>query len=702
MMTAPLPRECSGRDHPREGIARILAVVLVASAGLVAPARAFAASLAFTMTPGTTSCGSPGLTSAPSVPFSGEVDADTAGTAKIVDLGLGCVYAGGGNATVIFPGTFPDGGTTYLDVLGTSLVASAGTSVENCTLGAGPGRHCVNGNAGLGGGGCGTDADCGGMASSCALDANCYLGPPLAMATPPPFSSLTTCLLQVVQSDASGVFDPSTGTASLDLPISSRVYITGNSASPCPRCLSGSCDPTWKTNTNQPSPDSGAACTAVGSEQTTPECRPSLPGLQGPVALALDPLTTGAVTLADPSGLFCPSQPNAGAFGQSTAERIVEVRTPAGDLTDGGPHPIALGSAFCIPTTGNPALDAVIDLPGPGALSLGGTVQIVGGSAPVPAGGTITTDTGGGATSAAPVQVAITTPNAGNVTATIEPSTSPRPPGFAILSKAVQISAPAATADDPLVLDFEIDASLIPPGQNENTITILKDGMSVPDCIGATTASPHDPCVSQRVALPGGDVKLTVLTSTASLWGFEAPLPPCAPAPSTGCHEPGASSLAIKDNADAAKDQLKWKWGKGTATDVGEFADPVGGSAIYRVCVYDASAQSQPIMEMNVPPGGTCGKAPCWKAAGSTGFGYKNKAGTPNGLTRMKLKAGATGHASVKALGKGGSLPMPALPLTLPVTVQLVIDGGSTKQCWQTTYSAASADDPAQFIAKGP
>ena len=178
--------------------------------------------------------------------------------------------------------------------------------------------------------------------------------------------------------------------------------------------------------------------------------------------------------------------------------------------------------------------------------------------------------------------------------------------------------------------------------------------------------------------------------------------PPCGSAPATGCRlaQARASSVQIKSNA--TNDQFKWKWTKGAATDVSDFMDPVGGSATYRVCVYDNSANSQPLAQMDVPPGGTCGTAPCWKATGSTGFAYKNKAATPNGLSVVKLKAGIAGRANVQARGKGANLPTPTLGLTLPVTVQLVIANGPTTECWQTTYTATTLNNSYLFKARGP
>ena len=56
---------------------------------------------------------------------------------------------------------------------------------------------------------------------------------------------------------------------------------------------------------------------------------------------------------------------------------MVENGSPAGNLTDGAPHPAVLGSVFCIPNTGNIAIDISADIPGPGAIGLNGTVQLL-------------------------------------------------------------------------------------------------------------------------------------------------------------------------------------------------------------------------------------------------------------------------------------------------------------------------------------
>src|SRR5207245_2487415 len=80
---------------------------------------------------------------------------------------------------------------------------------------------------------CLTDADCGGTAGACQPVENCDFGPPLAIQNPA-VPSLATCVINVVATDASGTGDSTTGCASVNLPLQSRVYLTGNEGPPCP------------------------------------------------------------------------------------------------------------------------------------------------------------------------------------------------------------------------------------------------------------------------------------------------------------------------------------------------------------------------------------------------------------------------------------------------------------------------------------
>jgi hypothetical protein len=72
-------------------------------------------------------------------------------------------------------------------------------------------------------------------------------------------------------------------------------------------------------------------------------------------------------------------QRNPGAFGPAGggARTINETGAPAGTLSDKAGHASTLVSIFCIPPTFNATVDAAGDLPGPGAVSLPGTAQLL-------------------------------------------------------------------------------------------------------------------------------------------------------------------------------------------------------------------------------------------------------------------------------------------------------------------------------------
>jgi hypothetical protein len=140
--------------------------------------------------------------------------------------------------------------------------------------------------------------------------------------------------------------------------------------------------------------------------------------------------------------------------------------------------------------------------------------------------GKATTDPEGhGATSSEPVQVSVTTTQAGEVTIREKSIVLPNPPGAILFGQQVNISAPQATAQRPLSIVFWLDVSIIPAGANQSTIKIYKSGIQVPNCGGAPNTASPDPCVSTRTLLTGsqaGDVQIQVLTSASAstAWNF--------------------------------------------------------------------------------------------------------------------------------------------------------------------------------------
>jgi cysteine-rich repeat protein len=172
--------------------------------------------------------------------------------------------------------------------------------------------------------------------------------------------------------------------------------------------------------------------------------------------------------------------------------------------------------------------------------------------------------------------------------------------------------------------------------------------------------------------------------------------------PDAACRVAERGTLLLRDREPNTRDVLTWKWTKGAATFVGELGHPVGGATRYEVCVFDESAGVPSlVLRAAVEAGGTCKGSPCWKALGGglKGFRYGDREAATAGLRTLVVKPGAEGKAKVIVKGKGGALPLPALPLAAnpKVTVQLV---ASTGACWASVFDAPpKANDAGQFKA---
>jgi hypothetical protein len=159
----------------------------------------------------------------------------------------------------------------------------------------------------------------------------------------------------------------------------------------------------------------------------------------------------------------------------------------------------------------------------------------------------------------------------------------------------------------------------------------------------------------------------------------------CSAAPWGNCRFPGTvqkSTLTIKNNADPTKDVIKWKWAKGSATDVADFGNPTTTDS-YFLCVYDNGAR---VSSSTLPIGGTCAGKPCW-AMKETGFVYKDKDGTPDGVVAAKLQAGVFRKALVQVLAKGALVETPD-PGTLTGPIRVQLQRQDRDICFEADFSA--------------
>ena len=170
-------------------------------------------------------------------------------------------------------------------------------------------------------------------------------------------------------------------------------------------------------------------------------------------------------------------------------------------------------------------------------------------------------------------------------------------------------------------------------------------------------------------------------TTSASSSTTTTTLPGCGPAPQTGCKQPRASTLRLHTGAADAKNRLAWLWTRGAETTLANFGDPTTATD-YRLCIYDHAATTPTLaLDAAVPAGGACNGTPCWRHH-RAGFRFRSTDCADGGISQIDLKPGRERKAAIAVKAHGASLLLPALPLTLPVRVELRASNGS---CWEAT-----------------
>jgi hypothetical protein len=152
----------------------------------------------------------------------------------------------------------------------------------------------------------------------------------------------------------------------------------------------------------------------------------------------------------------------------------------------------------------------------------------------------------------------------------------------------------------------------------------------------------------------------------------------CEGLPRVDCGTTWRSTLVMRHGDTSAWSQrVAWHWWRGKA-EKDDFGAPLE-STEYAFCLYDESGLR---LSVSVPPGSLCSDgAGCWRT-NRRGFRYLDRQRLAQGTRTVVLRSG-DGTAGIRAMASGPNLPMPALPLTAPVIVQLVTGEG---RCWGARF----------------
>jgi hypothetical protein len=141
--------------------------------------------------------------------------------------------------------------------------------------------------------------------------------------------------------------------------------------------------------------------------------------------------------------------------------------------------------------------------------------------------------------------------------------------------------------------------------------------------------------------------------------------------------------------ASPTSNKLTWKWTRGALTELGDFGNPLGDTA-YALCVYD-ERRGGPTLVARVAANPGEG----WTPKSTKGF--QKKDGLTDGVRKLSLLSGVDGKAKIVLTAKGPAAPVAALPVTLPLTVQL---RSSHDGCWGARYSTTRRSDAGLLTAK--
>ena len=181
--------------------------------------------------------------------------------------------------------------------------------------------------------------------------------------------------------------------------------------------------------------------------------------------------------------------------------------------------------------------------------------------------------------------------------------------------------------------------------------------LSNADCLDGATCVPQPVVIAEpgvvdtdddgvrgrRGRLPDQAEHATNRTSTTTASATSATRRPssAAPqAPKTRLHRVPPRGRSNTARRRMGKEQLKAQLKAfGAATSAGDFGDPVSGALRVSFCIYDEGSALLHGFVVN-RGAALCGDKPCWKAKGTKGWGYQDKASSAAGIAKIGFGSG--------------------------------------------------------------
>jgi Calcineurin-like phosphoesterase/Purple acid Phosphatase, N-terminal domain len=160
----------------------------------------------------------------------------------------------------------------------------------------------------------------------------------------------------------------------------------------------------------------------------------------------------------------------------------------------------------------------------------------------------------------------------------------------------------------------------------------------------------------------------------------------CPATPTPGCFPGATGRLSVKNHANDARDQWRWRWRDGLV-DAAAIGAP-GDQTDVAACVYDQAGA--------LVGGAILHGAAEWSPI-RNGIRYTDRGSTRHGFRRVTVKYGVGRKARVEVQARGTGIGGPSLPAVFPVRAQLVnLDSGA---CWESVFATAKRNDPARVTA---